>query len=300
MARFERHAIMEDYSTLEILDFTYGPNSSASWLTLHIANLNKFAGTKNLSDPQTKELAQIVAQEYKGMKFSVFMLFFYRFKLGDFGKFYGKIDPMVITCSLKDFIASCKEKMFQYQEEEFLARQQEESRLRDEVSFKWFEFHQDLCQRSQSEEQRKAFESIYLYHVDIAKRSLLLAVTKEVSDQIASKYLDFLAPLWRETFPDFSLDYRLVDSKPASTPPLPANPSNFGGKAVFFHPTKEEKAVKSLAQSILSLQEKLGSTETKNLSSQFLALYGSLPEEYGKALKADNNPQKKIVNCTSL
>ena len=213
MARDERHAIMADYSTLETLNFAFGTNAAAGWLNFHIADLNRFAGTKNLSDQQTKELAQIVAQEYKGTKFSVLMLFFYRFKLGDFGKFYGKIDPMVITCSLKDFIASCREKMFQYQEEEFLARQREETRIRDEISLKWFEFHQSLCQRSQSEEQRKAFESIYLYHVDIAKRSLLLAVTKEVSDLIASKYLDFLTPLWRTAFPNFSLDYMFIGSQ---------------------------------------------------------------------------------------
>ena len=29
---------------------------------------------------------------------SQMMLFFYRFKRGDFGKFYGMVDPMVVTC----------------------------------------------------------------------------------------------------------------------------------------------------------------------------------------------------------
>lgn len=291
MARDERHAIMADYSTLETLNFAFGANAASSWLTTHIANLNKFAGSKNMSDPQTKELAQIIAQEYKNIKFSILMLFFYRFKLGDFGKFFGKIDPMVITCSLKDFVASCREKMFLYQEEEFLARQREETRIRDEVSLKWFEFHQALCHRSQSKEQRQAFESIYLYHVDVEKRSLLLAVSKEVSELNASKYLDYLTPLWRDNFPEFSLDYRLIDSKPvlpsSSHPPFvnltPAPPQ--------VSTPKEAKTVRNFANSIIDLQEKYGEPALQNISSTFQALFGSKPEDFGtpKSNKAPSN-----------
>lgn len=32
------------------------------------------------------------------------MLFFYRFKSGRYGHFYGSVDPLVITCSLQEFI----------------------------------------------------------------------------------------------------------------------------------------------------------------------------------------------------
>ena len=31
MARYERNAIVEEYSTLEILDFAYGTNAASSW-----------------------------------------------------------------------------------------------------------------------------------------------------------------------------------------------------------------------------------------------------------------------------
>jgi hypothetical protein len=35
------------------------------------------------------------------------MLFFHRFKAGHYGRFYGSVDPLVITTALRDF---CKER----------------------------------------------------------------------------------------------------------------------------------------------------------------------------------------------
>lgn len=42
--------------------------------------------------------------EYHYLKITELMLFFYYFKTGRYGKFYGAVDPLVITCSLRDFI----------------------------------------------------------------------------------------------------------------------------------------------------------------------------------------------------
>ena len=39
------------------------------------------------------------------VKVSELLLFFYRFKAGHYGHFYGTVDPMVITCALRDFVA---------------------------------------------------------------------------------------------------------------------------------------------------------------------------------------------------
>ena len=69
---------------------------------------------QNMDDEQTKVLARMIAAEYKDMKLSVIMLFFYRFKCGHFGRFYGKVDPMVITCALKDFAEECEAKSKEY------------------------------------------------------------------------------------------------------------------------------------------------------------------------------------------
>ena len=120
---------MEGYSTLGMLDSAFGPESASSWLVTALANLNKFTGSKNMDDEQTKKLALLLAQEYKNMKYSVMQLFFYRFKCGHFGKFYGKVDPMVITCALKDFAEECEAKRQEYLSEEYLARRQNEENL---------------------------------------------------------------------------------------------------------------------------------------------------------------------------
>ena len=98
----ERQSIMGDYSTLATLDMALGVNTASRWLVTLLGNLNMFIGAKNMDDSQTEWLARLLAQEYKDVKYSVIQLFFYKFKCGYFGKFYGMVDPMVITCALKE------------------------------------------------------------------------------------------------------------------------------------------------------------------------------------------------------
>ena len=78
-----------------------------------------------MDDGQTESLAYLLAQEYRDMKYSVMQLFFFRFKCGDFGKFYGKVDPMVITCALKDFVNKCDMKRQKFLNEEYEERSAE-------------------------------------------------------------------------------------------------------------------------------------------------------------------------------
>ena len=88
----EKNTIMSDYSTLDMLNMAYGKRSSAEWLTIHLAELNIFSGSKQMDNEQTKSLSKILAQEYKDVKYSVMMLFFYKFKCGYFGRFWGKVE----------------------------------------------------------------------------------------------------------------------------------------------------------------------------------------------------------------
>ena len=52
---------------------------------------------------QVKELARMINNEYGYYKLSELMLFFYQFKNGQYGDFYGSISPISITKSLLKF-----------------------------------------------------------------------------------------------------------------------------------------------------------------------------------------------------
>ena len=97
-------AVMGDYPTLTDLKSAYGKNFAAIWLVPQIDNLTLFTGAKNITEQQHEELAKIIATEYSYLKITELLLFFHRFKSGHYGRFYGSVDPMVITCALRDFI----------------------------------------------------------------------------------------------------------------------------------------------------------------------------------------------------
>lgn len=83
----------------------FGAGTSRSWLVIQLDNLSEFAGCKDkLSISKLEELANIILTECGYLKLTELMDFFRRFKAGEYGKFYGSVDPMVITCALRDFL----------------------------------------------------------------------------------------------------------------------------------------------------------------------------------------------------
>ena len=97
-------AILGDYPTLRDTDAAYGKNFSVEWLAVQVADLALYTGAKNLTLGQQLGVARVIATEYKYLKVTELLLFFYRFKTGRYGRFYGTVDPMVITCALREFI----------------------------------------------------------------------------------------------------------------------------------------------------------------------------------------------------
>lgn len=93
------------YPTLATLNNTYGRNISTAWLMTQLYNLSEFCGCRNkLEDMQLEECATLISQNYYYLKVSELMLFFYRFKLGMYGKMYGSVDPLVIMTAIRDFL----------------------------------------------------------------------------------------------------------------------------------------------------------------------------------------------------
>ncbi len=103
----------------------FGRNTIESWLSIQLNDLSEFAGCKEkLSQRQIDELAQMITESYPHFKLTEFMLFFQRFKLCEYGKFYGAVDPMVIMQALRTFSE---------QRAEFYAKKEQRERARKAI-----------------------------------------------------------------------------------------------------------------------------------------------------------------------
>ena len=83
----------------------FGGGTARSWLVIQLNDLSEFAGCKDkLPIKKIEEVANIFISEYEYLKLTELMDFFRKFKLGSYGKFYGSVDPMVITCAMIEFM----------------------------------------------------------------------------------------------------------------------------------------------------------------------------------------------------
>ena len=129
---------MGDYPTLRDINEAYGKNFAAEWLTPHLTDLSLMTGAKNITEYQHKQLAIIISTEYFWLKVTELMIFFHRFKSGLYGKFYGAIDPLTITCSLRDFLSDRNYLIGLYEQEERERREAEERKQNSPIS--WEEY----------------------------------------------------------------------------------------------------------------------------------------------------------------
>lgn len=101
-----------EYPTLSQLKGDYGKNAAIAWVIPQLTDVVAYCGCRDKLDKmQYKECAFVIATEYHWLKVSELMLFFHRFKAGHYGRFYGAVDPLVITTALRDF---CKERAEAY------------------------------------------------------------------------------------------------------------------------------------------------------------------------------------------
>ena len=271
----EKKAIMQDSSPVFILDAAYGTDSSASWLAEHIGELNAFSGSKNMDDNQVKMLAKMIAAEYGNMKFSQMMLFFYRFKMGYFGKFYGKVDPMVITCALKDFSEECDNLKKKYRNEEYIARQQEEERLRSEVLNKWSEFIAEFSKVLGEKQLQESVNGIYIEKIILDKKLLQLYVTQEQYDLLEKEHFNDFAKIFHKHFPDMSVCYRLHSQK-IEQENIAEHSDSVNKKS---H-TSEKEAGCSFAHAVIENTLNLDKNGLETMRDGFWNKYHSTPEEY--------------------
>lgn len=91
--------------TLGELKATYGKEMPSAWLVPQLFNLSEFCGCRDkITKEQMRELAGMFTQQYHYLKVTEWIMFFYQFKGGKYGKFYGAVDPMVITTAIPLFL----------------------------------------------------------------------------------------------------------------------------------------------------------------------------------------------------
>lgn len=127
--------------TMEEMRLIYGDNFPAMWLMEQILDLVVYSNSKGtLNDYQAMFLAQTIANEYPKLKASEMLLFFYRFKAGRYGRFWGVVDPMRISQGLETFceerarVRAAKEKESEAREK---ARQEREHAMASVKPEEW-------------------------------------------------------------------------------------------------------------------------------------------------------------------
>ena len=105
--------------TLNVVKLGFGQNIAETWLMAQFEDLNTFCGVKEKANiHQITELARLIISAFWYLKISEFLLFFGKFKLGQYGKFYGVIDPMIITNAMYDFLNERKVELIRIKKEQ--------------------------------------------------------------------------------------------------------------------------------------------------------------------------------------
>lgn len=105
--------------SLLLLKESYGSGTAESWLMAQLEDLADFAGCREKLTPQRcDETAQLIMARYGYLKVSELMHFFLRFKLGEYGEFYGAVDPMRILGGLRKFDKERVELQQRYEREQ--------------------------------------------------------------------------------------------------------------------------------------------------------------------------------------
>ena len=126
IGRKGKEAHFDGTPSLAIMRKTYGENMPTMWLLPQIFDLVVYSNSKGtLNEQQAHFLAEAIAQEYYFLSVSDLLLFFYRFKLGKYGHFYGTVDPMRITQALEEFCDDRIHAIAKREEEEEKLRQAE-------------------------------------------------------------------------------------------------------------------------------------------------------------------------------
>lgn len=120
-------------SLVRIAD-AYGAAEAEALVMLYVKDLSEYTGVKDKITPgQMHETAAVIISEYGYLTIAEIMYFFYLFKAGRFGKFYGVVDGLVITNAIQDFLDVRNEELDRIERKKRKeAQAREEERMRKE------------------------------------------------------------------------------------------------------------------------------------------------------------------------
>ncbi|WP_300701270.1 DUF6633 family protein [Bacteroides sp.] len=91
--------------TIGDLDRMYEYGASALWVKTQLTGIDFVSSTKEDADMNAlTEFSNLFSRQYHSTKLTEFLLFIARFKLGQYGKFYGYFDMLTIGEAFKKFI----------------------------------------------------------------------------------------------------------------------------------------------------------------------------------------------------
>lgn len=84
----------------------FGRTVAEVWLGIQLQDLSEYAGTRlKLDTRQIDDTARNFVTEYPYITLPEFMIFFFRMKMGQYGRFYGAVDPILIAEAFKTFLS---------------------------------------------------------------------------------------------------------------------------------------------------------------------------------------------------
>ena len=106
---------------------------------VQLQDLSEFSGVKDkISRKQLDQLSQIIRDKYYYLKVTELALFFYEYKAGTYGSFYGAVDPIRITEALQKFMQHRSELIDRYDREEAARKEKEyRQRIKDGKTVSW-------------------------------------------------------------------------------------------------------------------------------------------------------------------
>lgn len=112
---------------LETVNSTYGRETAEEWLMFQIVEFCEFVGARDKLTPyQLTQLCRLFVMEYGWLKLTDVELFFSLMKKGEFGRFYGTVDPQMFMQCVLQYLRRRNEILAEYYEEEERKRRERE------------------------------------------------------------------------------------------------------------------------------------------------------------------------------
>ena len=132
--------------SLNVMDIAFGENTSLKWLEKNIEILDAIAGTKvKMNTLQVTATALTLYSKFTEYRLNVreILLFLFKFMSGDYGTFYGAVDPMKIGEAATQFLAWRRGEIenLEKEEDKMDAARRHEEMMRDAAPKEFVEKH---------------------------------------------------------------------------------------------------------------------------------------------------------------